>query len=103
MKSLSKTSLWAGMTALFAASLFFNSCQKETSGEDITPQGKTKFAVYLTDGPTDYQKVLIDIQRIAVKLDTCERNHNADHTYPGCDDDHDQINSHCEIWDTLDI
>jgi hypothetical protein len=104
MKSLSRAPLWASVTCLFTFSLFFYACQKEVSSdENNIPPGNTKFSIYLTDGPTDYQKVLIDIQRIAVKLDTCQRNHDDNHNYPGCDDDHDQMNSRCEIWDTLDI
>jgi hypothetical protein len=103
MKSLSNATLWSAAIALFAFSLFFSSCKKDVSSEENIPPGNSKFSVYLTDGPTDYQNVFIDIQRIAVKLDTCQRNHDDDHNYPGCDNDHDQINSHCEIWDTLNI
>jgi len=104
MKSMSRPQLWVAGTALLAICLFIFSCQKEVSknGDNIPP-GDSKFSVFLTDGPTDYQKVLVDIQRIAVKIDTCHRNHDDDHDYPGCDGDHDQINSRCEIWDTLNI
>jgi len=87
-----------------AMALFFYACQKELSfdGANI-PAGKTKLSVFLTDGPYDFQKVLVDIQRIEVKIDTCRRNHDDDHDGPGNDDDHDSVNRHCEIWDTLDI
>jgi len=88
---------------LLALSLFFYACQKDTVTNDTIPNGKTKLAVYLTDGPTDYQHVLVDIQQIAVKVDTCMRNSDDDHDQPGCDDDHDQRNSNCEIWDTINI
>ncbi|WP_460553470.1 DUF4382 domain-containing protein [Ferruginibacter profundus] len=96
--------LWVAGIVMLTLSLFFYSCQKETSdsGGNIPP-GSTKYSIYLTDGPTDYQKVLIDIKSIAIKIDTCHRNHDDDHNFPGCDDDHDQINNHCEIWDTLSI
>ena len=92
-------------TALLSISLLFNACQKDdiSNPNDNVPPGSSRFAVYLTDGPYDFQQVLVDIQQIAVKLDTCHRNHDDDHNYPGCDDDHDQYNSNCEIWDTLDI
>lgn len=90
--------------AMFAMSIVFLGCQKEMSMEDAAiPPGNAKLSIYLTDGPLDFQKVLIDIQRIEVKLDTCRRNHDDDHDQPGCDDDHDQYNSNCEIWDTLNI
>lgn len=105
MKSISRSTRWVVGIALLALSLFFYACQKEVSlsSNDSIPPGNQKLSVFLTDGPTDYQKVLIDIKSIAVKLDTCQRNHDDDHDYPGCDDDHDRINSHCEIWDTLNI
>ena len=90
---------------LFSAmALFFYACQKEvSSGGGNIPTGKTKLSVFLTDGPLDFQKVLVDIQRIEVKIDTCRDNEDEDHDGQGCDDDHDSLNSHCEIWDTLDI
>jgi hypothetical protein len=83
--------------------LFFYACQKELSSrtENIFA-GKTKLSVFLTDGPYDFQKVLVDIQRIEVKIDTCRRNDDDDHGW-GNDDDHDSLNRQCEIWETLDI
>lgn len=88
---------------LLALCVLLYACQKETSANGAIPAGKTKLSVYLTDGPYDFQNVLIDIQQIAVKLDTCQRNSDDDHDQPGCDDDHDQRNGDCEIWDTLNI
>lgn len=89
---------------LVAMVLFFNACQKEISADGNTiPAGKTRLSVYLTDGPFDFQQVLVDIQRIEVKVDTCRRQDDDDHDGPGCDDDHDSLSSRCEIWDTLDI
>jgi hypothetical protein len=98
---------WAKPMFFFTLALiaftFFYSCQKEGSVSNGIPAGKTKLSVYLTDGPYDFQKVLVDIQRIEVKLDTCRRNGDDDHDGRGCDDDHDSLQNHCEIWDTLDI
>lgn len=99
MKSSVRFLLLAGLA--IAATTLFYACQKETSGEDI-PADKTKYSIFLSDGPTDYQKVLIDIQKIEIKLDTCKRNHNDDHDWPGCDDHHDEMHN-CEIWQTLNI
>ena len=102
MKKLTVPSLVISL--IIATALLFYSCQKEISGSnDNIPEGMNRLSVYLTDGPTDYQQVLIDIQRIEVKLDTCRRNNDDDHDYPGCDDDHDQVSSRCQIWDTLNI
>jgi len=102
MKSNSKT-LWVTGIFLLSVILLFYACKKENSVENNIPPGNTKLSIYLTDGPNDFQKVLIDIQRIEVKLDTCQRNYNEDRDQPGCDDDHDRRNSNCEIWDTLNI
>lgn len=102
MKSNSK-SLWLAHALLIAISVCFYACNKDLSNNTDIPAGSSRLSVYLTDGPNDYQKVLIDIQRIEVKLDTCRRNHDDDDDQPGCDDDHDQHNSNCEIWDTLNI
>jgi hypothetical protein len=88
---------------LVFALIFFYACRKDISSGNNTPAGKTRFSVFLTDGPYDFQKVLVDIRSIQVKLDTCRRNGDDDHDQPGCDDDHDQVHSHCEIWDTLNI
>jgi hypothetical protein len=89
---------------IIAMGLFFYACKKEGNFSSAgTLQGKTKLSIYLTDGPLDFQKVLVDIQRIEVKIDTCRHNGDDDHDGPGCDDDHDSLSSHCEVWDTLDI
>lgn len=102
MKKLS----WIFISTVSALSLvtLINSCQKETSiNNGNIPAGMNKLSVYLTDGPTDYQNVFIDIQQIAIKLDTCRRNHDDDHDHPGCDDDHDSVSTRCQVWDTLNI
>ena len=93
------------LSLTFIAFIIFLSCQKEASNSANieTPAGKTKLSVYLTDGPLDFQQVLVDIQRIEVKLDTCRKNDDDDRDGRGCDNDHDSLQSHCEIWDTLDI
>ena len=89
---------------ILVPALVFYSCKKEASFSANNNQaGQTKLSVFLTDGPNDFQKVLVDIQRIEVKIDTCRRHEDDDHDGPGCDDDHDSLSSHCEIWDTLDI
>lgn len=100
-----KIKLAAGVAFVLAASAIFYACQKDSSlgSNTVIPPGKMKLSVMLTDGPVDFQKVLIDIRSIAVKVDTCQRNGDQDHDYPGCDDHHDQVYGHCEYWDTLDI
>jgi hypothetical protein len=103
MKKL--TGLILSFAFIAVISVILYSCQKEVSVDTGSNPGATnKLSVYLADGPTYYQKVLIDIQQIAVKLDTCKRNGDPDdHNRPGCDDDHDSLSANCEIWDTLSI
>ena len=97
--------LWATGLLALCLSLFFYACTKDSSSgsNNTIPPGSQRLSVYITDGPLDFQKVLIDIQGIAVKVDTCHRNHDDDHDQPGCDDDHDMHHGNCEIWDTLNI
>ncbi|HVT85131.1 MAG TPA: DUF4382 domain-containing protein [Chitinophagaceae bacterium] len=100
-----KFRLLLGAVLALTAFVVFYACQKDSSvgSNSGIPPGKMKFSVLLTDGPYDFQKVLIDIQGIAVKVDTCHRNGDPDHDDPGCDDHHDQRASSCEYWDTLNI
>lgn len=79
------------------------SCQKETSSNVNIPAGQTRYSIYLTDDPTDYDHVLVDIQKVEVKLDTCRRNDDDDHDRPGCDDDRDSSDVNCNVWQTLSI
>ena len=102
MKTLRKPLFYS--LFIVAVALFFYACKKEASFSGANmPAGKTKLSVFLTDGPLDFQQVLVDIQRIEVKVDTCRRHEDDDHDGPGNDDDHDSLSSHCEIWDTLNI
>jgi Domain of unknown function (DUF4382) len=103
----SRKLLFASFIAVVSI-IFFVACQKETSvsNPNNIPQDKAKLSVYITDGPLDFiQKVLVDIQRIEVKIDTCRRNDAEDDhdNRSGCDDDHDSLEHRCEIWDTLAI
>ena len=98
-----KTRFRVAALLLMAATVVFIACQKEVSDESGVPAGKAKVSVYLTDGPTDYQQVLIDIRAIDIKVDTCRRHEDDDHDGPGCDDDHDSLSNHCEYWQSLPI
>ena len=95
--------------AFIASVLVLVACQKDINGKsDDIPAGQSKLKVYLTDGPNDFQKVLIDIQQIVVKVDTCDSqgrhdddddHHDGDHH----DDDDDHDSKDCDVWDTLSI
>lgn len=93
---------WIPVLAISALFLV-NGCQKEVNPGEEVPGGQTRLSVFLMDGPLDFQQVLIDIQRIEVKVDTCRRHEDDDHEGPGCDDDNDSLGSRCEYWDTLTI
>lgn len=100
--------LLASMLSISLISFFVVSCKKDVSRDGgNTPAGQAKLSVYLTDGPYDYQKVLVDIQGIVVKVDTCEKdgrhdNDRDDHE-DRCDDYKDTLDVNCDIWDTLSI
>ena len=86
---------------VMAVMAFFIACQKETNSSN--PSGQIKYSVYLTDGPTDFTHVFVDIQKVEIKLDTCRRNDDDDQDRPGCDDDHDSSDVNCNVWQTLNI
>lgn len=90
---------------LLVISMFMiaSSCQKEAGNNDTIPPDQTRYSVYLTDDPVDFEHVFVDIQKVEVKLDTCRRNSDDDHDRPGCDDDHDSSDVNCNVWQTLDI
>lgn len=95
---------WSLPVFAVAIILVVAACQKEVSERgNSMPPGQAKLSVYLTDGPLDFQQVLVDIRSIEVKIDTCRRHDDDDHEGPGCDDDHDSLSNHCEYWDTLPI
>jgi hypothetical protein len=104
--------LFLPLTILSLITLFY-ACQKDGSltdagGAGSIPAGKAKLSIFLTDGPLDFQKVLVDIQSIDVKVDTCHHfgdpdddngeHHDGDHH----DGDHDSA-SHCIVWTALQI
>jgi len=80
------------------ALMLFTACHKDASSSGSSgsvPAGKQQFNMYLTDGPVNYQEVLIDIKSIEVliKTDSCSAAGfvGADSTFP------------CYHWDTLNI
>lgn len=93
------------LTAIIASIIVlgFYACRKQSADDNTVPAGMNKLSVYLTDGPTDYQKVLIDIRGVAIKVDSCHSEGDEDHEHQGWDDDHDHMESNCERWDTLAI
>jgi hypothetical protein len=60
--------------------LIVYSCHKDysASNTDNIPAGKMNLSLYLTDGPLDFQKVLVDIQSVQVLVDTCKHSGDED-------------------------
>ncbi|MEY3541844.1 MAG: hypothetical protein RLZZ204_656 [Bacteroidota bacterium] len=81
MKTL-KISLVAA-SLLVAFMLIFSACTK--NGIDSSAGGKV--AIYLTDGPGEFDSVFIDIQKVEVKIDTSTGYRNNDDR---CKDDDDR-------------
>ena len=107
---------------IFTSILVFLACQKDASHTSSTniPAGKAKLSVSLTDGPYDFQKVLIDIKSIQVLVDTChhfsdrddqgEEHEGDEHDNQGDDHENDQGDHHesnsmdsCLVWSDLKI
>ncbi len=100
----SKILVAGGVLAL----LFFVACNKESSmnsGANI-PAGQSKMSIYMSDGPIDFYKVLVDIRQVAVLIDTSTQQNDSDFVNQW---DNDYCGRHrgpqdkSVIWDTLSI
>jgi hypothetical protein len=105
MKTI-KTKMLAYCGALML--LVFVACNKESSinsGSNI-PAGQSKMSVYMTDGPIDFYKVLIDIRQVVVLVDTSVQQNDSDNVnqwdnnYCGW---HRGPGNKSLVWDTLAI
>ena len=98
MKTSIKTFL-----VILVCSLVYVSCQK--SSVDASNSSKKNLTVYLTDDPSQYDSVLIDIRYVEVKVDTAKERENDDHFGDNDKDDDDDHSHHDQFgkWDTLSI
>lgn len=98
MKTSIKTFL-----VILVCSLVYVSCQK--SSVDASNSSKKHLTVYLTDDPSQYDSVLIDIRYVEVKVDTAKEHENDDHFGDNDKDDDDDHSHHDQFgkWDTLSI
>jgi Domain of unknown function (DUF4382) len=98
--------LYVAVSCFFSLLLVFTACQKAETSK--TSNGET-LGIYLTDGPGKFDKVLLQINAVEVKLDTSashmddddfgDRNGSRDDD----DDDHQRGKDEFGQWDTLKI
>lgn len=83
--------------------LFFASCKK--TSVDATSTQNRKLSVLLTDDPSQYDSVLVDIRYVEVKVDTSKAHENDDQFGDADKDDDDDHVHHDQFgkWDTLSI
>jgi major membrane immunogen (membrane-anchored lipoprotein) len=98
-----KIFLSIGMMVLLGA-LLITGCKKDTSGSS-NPAGTQKLSVYLTDDPSIYDSVFIDIKYVEAKIDTSTMHKHDDHFGDNDNDRDDDHKGHDEFgqWDTLSI
>ena len=81
MKSTKIAIIGLALSMIFFT-IFISSCKKANN----SGTGSQKLSLYLTDDPALFDSVLIDIQKVEVKIDTSEEHQNDDHFG---DNDHD--------------
>lgn len=98
---------WGTLSLLAAFSLtFFYACNQDNGISQPNPN-QNALSVYLTDGPGYFDKVFIDVQSVAVKIDTSTRwwsdttRRRGNPVFSHCSN-HDQ-NDPNAVWDTLQI
>lgn len=98
-----KTSFKLAAIILLSSVLFFFSCKKTS---DTTKNSQNKnLTVFLTDDPSLYDSVLVDIRYVEVKVDTMREHEDDDHFGDADKDDDDDHIHHDSFgkWDTLSI
>ncbi|HEY4109528.1 DUF4382 domain-containing protein [Puia sp.] len=105
MKTVTK---WLAATTGATAMLLFFACHKNNSTDSNPniPKGQSQVSLYMTDGPADFTKVLIDIRQVAVEIDTATKQNDPDHDDQWDDNycgPHRTKDNSSVIWDTLTI
>lgn len=106
MKNLSRRV--SAVTTAALALTFFAACNQADHSASEPGKNQNKLSVYLTDGPGRFDQVLVDVQGMAVKIDTStawwphikdgKSGHAFGHNWGN--KDHQDAGA---IWDTLDI
>jgi len=98
---LNKKLIGTLVLALLFSTLFFAACKKDAATSSTS--GTQKLSVFLTDDPSIYDSVLIDIKYLEVKLDNSDA-HKDDDRFGDADNDQDDDGKGEDRfgkWDTL--
>ncbi|HLZ89611.1 MAG TPA: DUF4382 domain-containing protein [Puia sp.] len=105
MKTVTK---WLAAATGATAMLFFFACHKENSSSSNPniPKGQSQVSMYMTDGPGEFFKVLIDIRQIAIEIDTATKQKDSDRDDQwdaNFNGEHRDASHKSVLWDTLSI
>lgn len=105
---MKNTLRWPGLlivVSVFAVILY--ACKKDNSTTDgPIPANKQKVSLYLSDDPALFDKVLLEIRKVEVLVDTCRNKDDDDWDDDDrCwwDEDRHDRDEECEVWDSLAI
>jgi hypothetical protein len=85
------------MMIAFGGAIILYACSKESSGgnSSTVPAGKQQVNLYLTDGPSFFDSVKVDIKSVKFLVDTCDKSRRHH-------DDDDTVKN-CGVWDSVSI
>ncbi|ASZ13530.1 DUF4382 domain-containing protein [Chitinophaga pendula] len=108
MKNHLRKGVWLAALPIICL-LLFHACKKDDSSSPApVPVGQQRLHIYLSDDPGYFDKVLLDIRKVEVQIDTCVNKDRDDDSWDDkdrCwwDEDYHGRNDDCEVWDSLGI
>lgn len=108
MKNVLRKSATVIAMSVVAVLLMMEACKKDGSASpEPLPANKQKVNIYLSDDPGYFDKVLLDIRKVEVLVDTCggkDDENWQDRDRCWWDEDHAREQKDtCELWDSLGI